>query len=143
MSNPIYIVTQPNVSANYDNATFDIQSGASLNLGGSSDMVILESGVKGVTFSGSNNTIMGTKVNNTIVTKNDWSSSQNSMILGANSDVYDYGANERITAGANSFVETWGIGTTITATQGGCEILPWMGNTINGNNDSIWLLMND
>ncbi|MBN3751651.1 hypothetical protein G3N95_01780 [Paraburkholderia sp. Tr-20389] len=143
MSNPIYNISQPNVSAKYDNSTFDIQSGASLNLTGSSDMLVLESGALGATMVGSNNTVMGSNVSHAQVTINNYTSTGNSVVLGSNSSVWDYGTSDSITVGANSVVSVYGVGTTINAKQGGDSIYTWMSNVVNGSNDAIWITNSD
>lgn len=116
MSTSFYDVTKPNTSYTVDDAIFEVESGASLNLTGSSDNVILASGAGQVSISGSGNSIFGPNVGN------------------ANAQVF--GSDNNISVGVGSLVVDYGYGDTITA--GDNSQLYLMGkSTINANSNSI------
>lgn len=130
-------VTQPDVSVSLDNTTFDVQSGASLNLTGTSDYVILESGSGGGTVTGNNNTVSGAAVNGV---DEGVSGTGNSLTLGANCSAEDSGSNNTITIGANSHYQGEGTNSTIYATAGGDWLtLRGSGETAYANNDNTAL----
>uniref|UniRef100_UPI002ABE4D2B hypothetical protein n=1 Tax=Paraburkholderia sp. J76 TaxID=2805439 RepID=UPI002ABE4D2B len=84
-------VTQPNTAYTLDGTIFEVQTGASLNLIGSSDTVFMDSGATSVTVSGSGDTIAGSGCNGGSVTL---SGSDNVATLGSNSSVSDNGDND-------------------------------------------------
>ncbi|WP_176133935.1 beta strand repeat-containing protein [Paraburkholderia hospita] len=134
MSNTLtYYITEPNVSASMDDAKFDVVSGASLSLTGSSDYVILESGSGSATVTGNNNTISGgASVSASI------SGTGNSVTVGASSTVGDSGDGNTITLGANGRLIGNGNGSTVYATQGGDSLELWgNGDMVYANGDTI------
>ena len=137
MSNSIYDVAT-DASYTTDNAMFDVYSGASLSLTGSSDTVILESGSIGLTVSGNGDTVFGQGADGVRVTL---SGTGNVAKLGANSNVTDAGNGDNITVGTGSNVQAAGSNTTVNATGGGSSLFFMLnqGGVANANNDSIRL----
>lgn len=138
-------VTQPNTSYTLDSTIFEVQSGASLNLTGSSDEVILDNGAGSLSISGTGDTVIATTVSGASVRI--YGGSGNTVSVGANSVVGDWwGDSDTITAGSNSNVYTYGTNVTINATQGGDTIEEYNGSqgnevdTLNANNDTISLV---
>ncbi|VWC56945.1 beta strand repeat-containing protein [Burkholderia lata] len=132
----LYDVTGP-VTALMSNTIFDVQSGASLNLTGSSNTVIAESGVGGLNVNGSGNVITGTSTNGMQV---GLSGSGNVLTAGTNGGVTDTGAGDTITIGTNSQAGLFGSQTTLNAKQGGDLIYvesTSSGATVNASNDRV------
>jgi trimeric autotransporter adhesin len=130
-----YEVTQPNVAVSLDNTDFDVQSGASLNLTGSSNTVIAESGAGGLNVNGTGNTISGANADGMQVNLN---GSGNVLTMGGDGGVGDSGAGDTITIGANSQASLFGSQTTLNATQGNDLIyVQGTGVTVNASNDRV------
>ena len=123
-----------------DNATFDVFNGASLNLTGSSDTVIMESGSSSATLNvtGNGNTIIGSGANGIGFAM---SGTGNVVTLGANAYGSDSGTGDTITLGAGSIFDVDGNNTTINATVGGSNISFVQANdgVANANNDKVTL----
>jgi trimeric autotransporter adhesin len=134
------------ISASYDNKIFDMQSQSSMDLVGSSNTIILETGAGTVSAGGDNNSVIGSGVSGANV---NFRGTGNVATLGDHASVQDgYGGqanNSSITVGANSYCNLdWSFGATVNATQGGCTIdvgsnlISYGENaTINANNDQI------
>jgi trimeric autotransporter adhesin len=136
MSNFISI-TEPDASYVVDSTIFDVQSGASLNLTGSSDYVILEDGAGATSISGDNDTIFGNGVSNLSVTVSGWG---NSITVGDQGSVNNEGEHNTFTIGAGSVFSENGKTSTIYATQGNDIIVASNGDVVYGNSDivSLW-----
>jgi trimeric autotransporter adhesin len=136
MGKSFYEVSESNVSFVTDGAVFDVLSGASLNLTGSSDQIYLESGAGQLKISGDKNTISSSD-SGTNVRIN--SGTGNSVTVGDNGFVLDLGTGNTITTGAGGSVFTNG-NAKVYATQGGTYISV-MGSDgsslIYANNDTI------
>lgn len=135
MSN-MYNVTQPNVSVTMDNTTFDVMSGASLNVTGSGDTILLEIGGGAGKVWGNNNWISGAGVDSLNI---DINGSGNAVTTGDDAYVFEEAGSSgnRITVGAGSDVEAFGTDTTIYATAGG-TLINIMGMSPTTNNDTIY-----
>jgi trimeric autotransporter adhesin len=137
-------VILPNVSISMDDATFDVLSGASLNVTGSSDTVILEQGAQGITVSGNGNRVLGSGINGLNVSV---AGSGNTLSVGNNVNINDVGNGDTFTIGTGVTYTGWGAAnasnTTIYATQGGDDIYLGEGGTVYGNNDAIYLATSD
>jgi trimeric autotransporter adhesin len=127
-------VTQPDTSYTLDSTIFEVQSGASLTLTGSSDTVVLDTGAGQIYMSGINDTLIGSTVSGAWVSM---SGSGNVVSVGANSFVGDYsGDGDTITAGSGSMVYAGAnskvnmSGGTIYETDGGSAAVTGAGNTI-------------
>jgi trimeric autotransporter adhesin len=138
-----------NTFAQFDNKIFDLQSQASLEVDGSSNVVILESGANRARLIGQGNSVVGSAVSGVYVGV---SGANNVVSVGSNSNVYDgqdglNATNSNITIGANSQCElAWDTGATVNATQGGCTIAVGgnymfanSSSTINAQNDTIYM----
>src|SRR5471030_1385525 len=136
MSN-IINVTQPMTSYSMDNAAFDVFSGASLTLTGSSDTVVIENGSGQVSVSGNGNTIDGTHASGNYVSI---SGTGNVATLGDKGNASDYGNGDTISVGAGGTVNANGSNTTVNATAGGAHLtFVGSGGIANANNDTISL----
>lgn len=145
-----YNVTQPNVTVAMDNATFDVQAGASLNLTGSWDTVTLENGTQGLTLQGNDNQVnAGSLAQTTQITVYGSANAVNVASLGAYASVNDYGDGDTFTLGAGyglnpngmtSYFNEEGTNGTVYALQGGVTITAdGEGGTYYANNDRFWL----
>lgn len=134
MSISFYEVTQPNTTYTTDDAIFDVESGATLDAQGSSNTVILETGAGYVTIEGTGNALNGSSISGVGATIY---GANNSVSAGANSRIMDNANSDTITVGANSWVYAAGSNVTVNATQGGTQITAFDANTISGNNDVI------
>jgi hypothetical protein len=130
-----------------DNAEFDVSSGATLNLTGSSDTVLVESGINNVTLEGNDDTITG--VGDTKASVNLFGTG-NVVSLGDNANVWDgndgthmaYG--DTITIGENSVCYlAFSSGATVNAGDGSFIEVAGAGGyiatdaVINANNSTI------
>ncbi|WP_322030079.1 hypothetical protein [Paraburkholderia sp. J76] len=145
-----YNVTQPNVKVAMDNATFDVQAGASLNLTGSWDTVTLENGTQGLTINGNDNQVnAGSMPATTEIDVYGSANAVNVASLGAYASVNDYGVGDTFTLGAGyglnpngmtSYFDEEGTNGTVYALQGGVSITAdGAGGTYYANNDRFWL----
>ncbi|BCQ28301.1 hypothetical protein NK8_64900 (plasmid) [Caballeronia sp. NK8] len=136
-----------NVLANLSNSIFDVLSGASLNVNGASDTVILSAGAGYVGIAGTGNTLIGSSVSAANVQVQGVG---NIVSVGANGNILDWGTGNTDTVGAGGYVRDGGNGntvnlgvgasldssdgeTTINATQGGAQI-----RTTNGSGATLW-----
>jgi len=120
-----------------DNAAFDVFSGASLTLTGSSDTVVIENGSGQVSVSGNGNTIDGTHASGNYVSI---SGTGNVATLGDKGNASDYGNGDTISVGAGGTVNANGSNTTVNATAGGAHLtFVGSGGIANANNDTISL----
>jgi hypothetical protein len=134
-SNSDYVVTLPDVSVTLDNASFDVQSGASLSLTGSSDTVIVENGAQNLVVAGSGDVVVGSGASGVSL---GLSGTGNQATLGANALLVDEGSDDTITIGANGEVDAqFGAGSTINATQGGDSINLANDEVANADNDQV------
>ncbi|MFX1674553.1 hypothetical protein PWR63_20160 [Paraburkholderia sp. A2WS-5] len=136
MSNTIE-VTQPNSSYTIDGTTFEVDSGASMNLTGSSNEIRVSNGAGSVAiWGGAGNTIFAGDHSNVT----DWGDrdtatigNNSSVSIGGNGDnvtlgtnssvnIAYYGNNDTVTVGANTTVAVNGTNATINAVAGGGTI---------------------
>lgn len=151
MSASYISVTGNAESYTLDNTTFDVQSGAGMNLYGSSDLVFLESGA-GVPYGaqgfirivGEGNTVLGSSANGAEIVI---SGSNNVISAGANSLVVDgdgggghtlsgNGKNDTITVGVNSHV-TAGTNSKINMNSGYVFVATDATASVSGSNNSV------
>ncbi|CAD6520057.1 hypothetical protein LMG27952_01244 [Paraburkholderia hiiakae] len=160
MGKQFFDVLNPNTAYTQDNSIFDVESGASLNLHGSGNFVIMESGATGGTIYGSNNTISGAQVdgvyedvfgsNNTVELGNSsWVNDRgtgDNITVGSSSRVYDFGSGNTFTLGRNSSYGPDMLGqtrnATIYATLGGAGMTLGNGDTAYAEQDSVTVAMN-
>ncbi|WP_052400543.1 calcium-binding protein [Paraburkholderia ginsengisoli] len=135
-----YVVTLQGVSATRDNADFDVQGGATLNLSGSSNTVIAESGVSFVSVMGNGNTVIGSADDGGVLSLN---GAGNVVNFGANGQVDESGSNNTITMGANGYANLSGTGSTVNAAQGGEVGLVGHGDIANVNNGLVILVADE
>lgn len=149
-----YVVTQPNTPYALDNSTFDVKNGASLDLTGSSNLVILENGAgvapnsydpMPVTISGNGNTVAGSSDNGATILV---SGSDNVVSAGTGTYVQDGVANDdntalvsggngdTITVGANSQVDA-GVNSTINISSGLVQVVDGASAAIDGSNNTV------
>lgn len=131
-----------------DNTIFDVQNGASLNLTGSSDTVVMESGSTDLTLTGNGNTVIGSSASGVNLRLD---GAGNVVSLGDDASVMMVGScvDATLTIGANGSLITFAQGGTINATAGGDYLElsyeetgsgdNWLfeNKTVNANNDTI------
>ncbi|MBN3855827.1 hypothetical protein G3N59_20830 [Paraburkholderia sp. Ac-20340] len=126
------------VSATMSNASFDVFSGASLSVTGSSNMVMLENGSQGASVNGNNNQISAGGTNGARVSETGTGNSE--TVGGEGASATEWGDGNTITIGANGAVSSNGTNAKIYATQGGDYInVAETGARLYANNDEIHL----
>jgi hypothetical protein len=135
-------------SYSLDNAIFDVSSGASMDLSGSSNVVVLENGAGHISITGNGDTVVGSGITgvslNLLGTGNTATLGDHAFVWDGQDD-YHLASADVITVGANSACYlAYSSGATVNATEGGCFIevagpggYVGMGAVINANNDSI------
>ncbi|RFB76660.1 DUF4082 domain-containing protein [Methylovirgula sp. 4M-Z18] len=133
-----YNVLEPGISASISNASFDMQSGASMNLTGSSDQVTLEQGSQYLSLTGNGNTVNSNVQSGTVgVTV---SGTGNTLNLAGVSSIGEAGQNNTITLGANATGEIGGSNDTIYAMSGGDTLyFDGAGDVANLTSDTAYL----
>jgi trimeric autotransporter adhesin len=128
----MYRVTADGVGVSMNNSMFDVLAHSSVNLSGSSNYLILESGADDSYVKGDNNVISGSDGASLTV-----SGTGDTITVGNHSGVYVWGGSHTVTVGANCDLQEEDSNSTIYATQGGDRVIAGSGDVVNAKNDTV------